>query len=178
MKNKFLLQTGDWPKPLVQQLLRAAKPDPDVFAGITPEQFIRHLLTSLSLNIQEKHRVIQSVQELCIFQVDALMDVFIDEQQRFTELFKEAPVDIIKLNAKSLIGNFTLSGFLGRPFSMGEQITLSRKMIRHKATAFAALAPDVRERLTTAIADNYLLERVYGVLIEAPPANAGEAVFI
>lgn len=178
MKNQLLLQPGDWPKVLVQRVLRAARPDPEAFAGVTPEQYIRNLLTSLSLDVGEKQRVIASTPDLWIFQVDSLMDVWADEREKFANLFDEAPVDIIKLNAQTAIRNFVLAGFVDRPFSPAEQVMLTRKMIRHKTTAFAALAPDVRERLTTAIANDYLLERVFGVLIEAPPENAGEAVFI
>lgn len=178
MKNKLLLQPGDWPKTLVQRVLRAARPDPDAFARITPEQFIRNLLTSLSLDVGEKQRVITSTPDLYIFQVDSLMDVFTDEQQKFTHLFNESPVDIIKLNAQTVVRNFVLAGFIDRPFSPAEQITLTRKMMRRKAEAFAALPPDVHKRLTSAIGNSYLMEWVFGVLTEQPPEASGADVYI
>ena len=178
MKNKLLVQPGDWPKSLVQRVLRAAQPNPDVFAGVTPEQFIRHLLTSLSLDIGDKHRVIKSAPGLSMFQIDALMDVFKDEQKKFARLFDEHPEDIIKVNAQTVVRSFVLANFIDRPFSPSEQIRLTRKMMRRKADAFAALPPDVYERLTSAISSSYLLERVFGVLTELPPETSGAAVYI
>jgi len=178
MKNQLLLQPGDWPRTLVQRVLRAARPDPEVFAGVTPEQYIRNLLTSLSLDVGEKQRVIASTPDLCMFQVDSLMDVWADEQEKFAHLFDEAPVDIIKLNAQTVVQNFALAGFVDRPFSPAEQVMLTRKMMRRKAEAFAALPPDVHKRLTSAIGNSYVMERVFGVLTEQPPEAPGTAVYI
>lgn len=178
MKNKLLLQPDDWPKTLVQRVLRAARPNPDVFAGTTPEQFIRHLLTSLSLDIGEKYRCIESVPGLRMFQIDSLMKVFTEEQEKFNGLFVEHPEDIIRLNARTVVGAFVLAGFVGHPISMAEQISMSRKMMVRKAKAFAALKPLVRKLISNAIAHSYLLERVFGVLTELPPETPGEAVYI
>ncbi|WP_217533746.1 hypothetical protein [Vibrio metschnikovii] len=178
MKSKFMLQPADWPKPLVKRVLHAAKPNLEVFVGTTPEDFVRNLLLSFSLNMSEKVRVIESISGLCQFQVDALIEVFTQEQEKFAKLFDEHPTDVIKLMAHTVVGAFVLAGLVARPFNMEEQIVMSRKMMLRKTKAFDELTPEVRSSLVTAISRNYLLERVLGVLVEPPPPKPGKLVFI
>lgn len=65
------------------------------------EEFFLDLLKhSLSLNVSEKQRVIDSVPNLEQHQFDELIKVFLEEREKFRELMKEHPEDIKKLVEK------------------------------------------------------------------------------
>lgn len=61
--------------------------------------FYQAVKESLSLNIMEKTRILESFfdSNLSTFQINELMKVFKEEKQKFTELAAEHPDDIIKL---------------------------------------------------------------------------------
>jgi hypothetical protein len=62
--------------------------------------FLDLLKHSLSLNTQEKKRVVDAVPTLSQFQFDELTKVFTEERSKFKELAKEHPEDIKKLLVK------------------------------------------------------------------------------
>lgn len=70
---------------------------------VDEENFLDLLKHSLSLNTQEKKRVVDAVPGLSQFQFDELTKVFTDERKKFRELAKEHPEDIKKLLAKQQI---------------------------------------------------------------------------
>ena len=53
------------------------------------DQFIQLLASSISLTFNEKKGIIMNVPKLSQFQVDELMKIFKEEQQKFTELEKK-----------------------------------------------------------------------------------------
>lgn len=63
-------------------------------------KFLDLLRHSLSLNTNEKKRVLDAVPTLSQFQFDELTKVFTEEREKFRELAKEHPEDIKKLLAK------------------------------------------------------------------------------
>lgn len=65
--------------------------------SIQKKQFEELLSYSLSLNYEEKIRVIDALPTLSRFQVDELMKVWMDEGKKFEELGEEHPEDIVKL---------------------------------------------------------------------------------
>lgn len=67
---------------------------------VDEEEFLDLLKNSLSLNVQEKKRVIDAVPTLSQFQFDELKKVFIEERTKFRELATEHPEDIKKLLKK------------------------------------------------------------------------------
>lgn len=67
---------------------------------IDKEFFLDLLKHSLSLNVTEKQRVIDSVPTLTQFQFDELTKVFLEERQKFRDLAKEHSDDIKKLVEK------------------------------------------------------------------------------
>ena len=67
---------------------------------IDKEFFLDLLKHSLSLNVTEKQRVIDSVPTLTQFQFDELTKVFLEERQKFRDLAKEHTDDIKKLVEK------------------------------------------------------------------------------
>lgn len=69
----------------------------------TPELFIQLLQGSLSLNKEEKMRVISQYKTLSEYQLDALKEVFTEENERFQTLKEENPKDIDKLEFMSVI---------------------------------------------------------------------------
>lgn len=64
------------------------------------EYFLDLLKNSLSLWTFEKIRVIDSVPILTQYQFDDLIDVFLEEREKFRELMKQHPDDIKKLLEK------------------------------------------------------------------------------
>ena len=67
---------------------------------VDKEFFLDLLKHSLSLNVTEKQRVIDSVPTLTQFQFDELTKVFLEERQKFRDLAKEHTADIKKLVEK------------------------------------------------------------------------------
>ena len=68
--------------------------------SVNEEEFLDLLKHSLSLNTQEKKRVIDAVPTLSQFQFDELTKVFTEERVKFKDLAKEHPDDIKKLLTK------------------------------------------------------------------------------
>jgi len=73
---------------------------PDI--SVDKKEFIKLLSESLSLNIQEKMRVIESSPRLSQYQVDALIKVFEEEREKFARLALENQDDVIKLQKRCL----------------------------------------------------------------------------
>lgn len=67
---------------------------------VDKEFFLDLLKHSLSLNVTEKQRVIDSIPTLTQFQFDELTKVFLEERQKFRDLAKEHTDDIKKLVEK------------------------------------------------------------------------------
>ena len=67
---------------------------------VDKEFFLDLLKHSLSLNVTEKQRVIDSVPTLTQFQFDELTKLFLEERQKFRDLAKEHTDDIKKLVEK------------------------------------------------------------------------------
>lgn len=68
--------------------------------SIDVEKFLDLLKHSLSLNTEEKRRVIDAVPTLSQFQFDELAKVFTEERDKFRDLAWEHPDDIKKLLIK------------------------------------------------------------------------------
>ena len=67
---------------------------------ITPDKLILAIGRSFSLNIEEKHRVLEAISTLSVFQIVLLMQTFLEEADHFVTLAIENPVDIQKLSIK------------------------------------------------------------------------------
>lgn len=65
------------------------------------KEFIELLENSLSLNVFEKKRVIDSIPTLSQFQIDELIKVFVDEREEFKKLMKTEAEAIKELVKKS-----------------------------------------------------------------------------
>ena len=87
---------------IILELLKNHRTD----VTVNEEEFLDLLRHSLSLNTDEKKRVIDAVEKnddqpgLSQFQFDELTKVFVEERQKFRELAEKHPEDIKKLLAK------------------------------------------------------------------------------
>ena len=81
---------------IILKLLKKHLPEVEV----DEQKFLDLLKHSLSLNTQEKKRVVDAVPTLSQFQFDELTKVFTEERAKFKELAKEHPDDIKKLVKK------------------------------------------------------------------------------
>lgn len=70
------------------------------YIEVDVSEFLDLLKNSLSLNVTEKKRVVDSVPVLSQFQFDELKKVFLEERVKFRELAWEHPEDIKKLLVK------------------------------------------------------------------------------
>ena len=68
--------------------------------NVIEQDFLDLLRHSLSLNTQEKKRVVDAVPTLSQFQFDELTKVFTEERVKFKDLAQEHPEDIKKLLVK------------------------------------------------------------------------------
>ncbi len=73
------------------------------------EEFLDLLENSLSLDLADKKRVLDTVPTLTQFQFDELKKVFVEEREKFRELAGEHPEDIKKLYAKQRTEWFSLA---------------------------------------------------------------------
>jgi hypothetical protein len=103
--DEFL--TGQWfqnTKPkrsAVEQLKKKHFPVWSEFHGpMEVELFLLHLAGSLSLNTQEKERILNAAPTLSRFQIDELVKVFVEERAKFKELAIKHLDDIHKLITK------------------------------------------------------------------------------
>lgn len=60
-------------------------------------KFIQLLAGSISLTLNEKKRIVESIGKLSQFQIDELMKIFEEEQQKFTELEKKHAAQMAEL---------------------------------------------------------------------------------
>lgn len=61
------------------------------------QKFLTLLASSISLTFSEKKKIVEAVEKLSQFQVDELMKIFEEEQQKFTELEKKHAEQLAEL---------------------------------------------------------------------------------
>ena len=61
------------------------------------KKFVELLATSISLTQNEKKKIIEAIPQLSQFQIDELMKIFVEEQQKFTELEKKHAEQMVEL---------------------------------------------------------------------------------
>ena len=67
------------------------------YVDIDSVKFLDYLGNSLSLDIEEKQSVIDAVPRLSQYQCDSLMQVWEEENEKFSELADKHPDDVIRL---------------------------------------------------------------------------------
>lgn len=99
-----LITTFEKVDEIVIELLKLHSP----IVIVDVSEFLDLLKNSLSLNVNEKKRVIDAVPTLSQFQFDELKKVFVEERVKFRELAWEHPEDIKKLLKKQQDERLTL----------------------------------------------------------------------
>lgn len=94
--TEWIVTTFEEVDEIVIELIKLHSP----IVNIDTNEFLDLLKNSLSLNVNEKKRVIDAVPSLSQFQFDELKKVFIEERGKFRELATEHPEDIKKLLKK------------------------------------------------------------------------------
>lgn len=94
--SEVIITTFQEVDELVIELIKLHSP----IVVVDENEFLDLLKNSLSLNVNEKKRVIDAVPTLSQFQFDELKKVFVEERTKFRELAWEHPEDIKKLLKK------------------------------------------------------------------------------
>ena len=84
----------------VQDFVAKIKVPPHPNTKFDDQKFVQLLAGSISLTNTEKERIVGAIPQLSQFQVDELMKIFEEEQQKFTELEKKHADQLSELEKK------------------------------------------------------------------------------
>lgn len=117
-QEPVFLTGDDLPDPLITGVLDTICLPDDPYLAVEIPDLIRGTLGSLSLSLAQKTRVFNEIPTLSRFQVEALQDVFADEQKEFVNLFRQENEQdtILTLSAKSIIRAFSLAILRGQGY--------------------------------------------------------------
>lgn len=102
--------------------------------SVSREEFWRNVENSLSLNVEEKKRIIDNITSLSPLQINQLIEVFTEEKERFAELIKLHPEDMIKLCLHQKFGDIheALTLFYKYVENMPNSMELFLYLAKHK----------------------------------------------
>lgn len=87
-----------------QQFIASVKIPAHPNTTFNEQEFVQLLAGSISLTVNEKYRIVQAIPQLSQFQIDELMKIFREEQQKFAELEKKHAEQVAELE-KQHAGN-------------------------------------------------------------------------
>ena len=96
--SALVASAGD--KGQQQDFITSVKIPPHPNTKFDEQKFIQLLAGSISLTITEKKRIIEAVPQLSQFQIDELMKIFQEEQEKFSELEKKHTEQMAELEKK------------------------------------------------------------------------------
>lgn len=102
-----------------------------MFFSLDDETLIPQILNSLSLDLMEKHRVIEHLPTLSIQQMTDLKKVFVEEKEKFEELFLEYPKDMVILVGKMIIYDLILMIYVGVINNKAEERQIISDLFNH-----------------------------------------------
>ena len=73
----------------IQDFINSIKIPPHPNTNFDEKRFVQLLAGSISLTLNEKKKIIEAIPQLSQFQIDELIKIFEEEQQKFTELEKK-----------------------------------------------------------------------------------------
>ena len=88
-----------------QQFIASIKIPPHPNTQFNEQEFIQLLAGSISLTVNEKHRIVQAIAQLSQFQIDELIKIFREEQQKFAELEKKHAEQVAELEKQHASGS-------------------------------------------------------------------------
>lgn len=80
-----------------QDFIASVKIPPHPNTKFDEKVFVELLAGSISLTINEKYKIIQAIPQLSQFQIDELIKIFQEEQQKFAELEKKHAAEVAQL---------------------------------------------------------------------------------
>lgn len=80
-----------------QDFIASVKIPPHPNTKFDEKLFVELLAGSISLTINEKYKIIQAIPQLSQFQIDELIKIFQEEQQKFAELEKKHATEVAEL---------------------------------------------------------------------------------
>ncbi len=80
-----------------QSFLANVKIPPHPNTKFDEKEFVRLLAGSISLTVNEKYKIVDAIPQLSQFQIDELMKIFREEQQKFAELEKKHAEQVAEL---------------------------------------------------------------------------------
>lgn len=108
IKKPWFLCGADFPDPFIDDFVEEAVIPPVFISDFDTKKFSRMVLGALSLSLEEKNRIFDSLPTLSLFQCDELEKVFTDETTSFTNLPDEYPI-VLRLSAATVIGACALA---------------------------------------------------------------------
>ena len=96
--SSLVASAGD--KGQQQDFITSVKIPPHPNTKFDEKKFIQLLAGSISLTITEKKRIIEAIPQLSQFQIDELMKIFQEEQEKFSELEKKHTEQMADLEKK------------------------------------------------------------------------------
>lgn len=108
IKKPWYLSGVDFPAAFIDDFVEKAVIPPVFVSEFDTNRFSRMVLGALSLSLEEKNRIFDSLPTLSLFQCEALEEVFTDETAQFINLPEEFPI-VIRLSAASVIGACALA---------------------------------------------------------------------
>lgn len=154
-----LLTGFDYPQTLIDRF--TATLCPPILATVDMPQFTRMLLSTLSLSLDEKNRIIDALPTLSQYQCDALQEVWEGETKEFGRIVKTEWHIISALCAKAWTEACLLATERGAGYSPAEEKLALTAMLQAKYNT-----PPKRAWLEKAVAENHPLnESVYGAAL-------------
>lgn len=108
IKKPWYLCGADFPDLFIDDFVEKAVIPPVFINDFDTKKFSRMVLGALSLSLEEKNRIFDSLPTLSLFQCDELEKVFSDETTSFVNLHDEYPI-VLRLSAATVIGACALA---------------------------------------------------------------------
>ncbi len=86
-----------------QDFIASVKIPPHPNTTFNEKLFVELLAGSISLTLNEKYKIIQAIPQLSQFQVDELIKIFQEEQQKFSELEKKHAEQVAELGKQHAV---------------------------------------------------------------------------
>lgn len=86
-----------------QDFLSKAKVPPHPNTTFNEQEFLQLLAGSISLTINEKFKIVSAIPQLSQFQIDELIKIFKEEQQKFAELEKKHAEQVAELERQNAV---------------------------------------------------------------------------
>lgn len=93
-----------------QDFLTKAKIPPHPNTKFDEQEFLRLLAGSISLTVNEKFKIVAAVPQLSQFQIDELIKIFKEEQQKFAELERKHAEQVAELERQHAVNPEELKG--------------------------------------------------------------------